>query len=335
MAGTGSPGDSGDDGPATQASLNQPSGLALDGRGNLYIADRGNHRVRRVGPDGVITTFAGTGRQGFEADGDAARFQKLNLPSGVALDAQGNVYIADRGNHRVRRVGLDGVIRTVAGTGTGGFSGDAGPATQARLNSPAGIAVDAKGNLYIADGGNHRVRRVGADGLVSTVAGTGQAGFSGDGGRASSAELSGPSGVWGDVEGNLYIADAGNRRIRKVGPDGIITTAAGGGVSLGDGGPAEKAGFRDPTGVALDSRGNLYIADAGDHRIRRVEGTAGTAITPSRSPDFDANGRIDLDDFFLFAAAFGQKGEGSNSRFDLDGDGSVGLGDFFIFAEKW
>ncbi len=335
VAGTGVPGYSGDDGPAAQAALNQPSDLVLDVKGNLYIADRANHRVRRVGTDGVITTIAGTGGAGYSGDGSGARFEKLNQPSGLALDTQGNLYIADRANHRIRKVAPNNVISTVAGTGRAGYSGDGGAGAQAAINDPRAVATDAKGNLFIADAGNHRVRRLGPDGVIETVAGTGRQGFSGDGGPALSADLSGPAGVWVDADRNLTIADAGNRRIRKVKPDGVITTVVGGGVSLGDGGPAEKAGLRDPTGVVLDLRGNLYIADAGDHRVRRVETLRASVTIPSRSADFDNSGRVDLDDFFLFAGGFGQKGEGDAARFDLDGDGSVGFGDFFLFAEKF
>jgi sugar lactone lactonase YvrE len=176
--------------------------------------------VRQVGTNGEITTVAGTGTGGFSGDGGLATDARLSVPAGVAVDGAGTLYIADQENHRVRRVGTDGKITTVAGTGTGGFFGDGGPATRAQLLAPAGVAVDGAGTLYIADTGNHRVRQVGADGKITTVAGTGTDGFSGDGGPATRARLWAPAGVAVDSSGNVYIADERNRRVRRVGADG-------------------------------------------------------------------------------------------------------------------
>jgi sugar lactone lactonase YvrE len=218
VAGTGAPGLSGDGGAATSAQLSSPYGVAVDGSGNLFIADRGNSRVRKVLSTGVISTVAGTWPAGFSGDGGAATSAQLKYPEGVAVDGSGNLFIGDPVNHRVRKVALStGVISTVAGTGAQGFSGDGGAATSAQLNYPNGVAVDGSGNLFIADYGNDRVRKVVlSTGVISTVAGTGAFGFSGDGGAAVSAQLSAPSGVAVDGNGNLFIADRHNQRVRKV-----------------------------------------------------------------------------------------------------------------------
>ena len=277
VAGTGTQGFSGDGAAATAALLNLPLGVAVDGSGNLYIADTGNSRIRKVYATGVITTVAGTGTVGFSGDGAAAVAAQLGLPTDVALDGSGNLYIADAWNNRIRKVDTAGVITTVAGTGTfgfgtGGYGGDGGPAVAAQLNSPSSVAVDGSGNLYIADTGNSRIRKVDSSGNISTVAGTGTGGFSGDGGAATAARLT-PSSVAVDGSGNLYIADTGNSRIRKVDSSGNISTVAGTGTGGfgGDGGAATAARLRTPRGVAVDGSGNLYIADANNHRIRKVD----------------------------------------------------------------
>ncbi|MBI2952296.1 SUMF1/EgtB/PvdO family nonheme iron enzyme, partial [bacterium] len=290
FAGTGEAGFSGDGGPATQARLYWPSCVAVDGSGVVYTADGylspliivkdpPRYGIQRVGVDGIISTFAGTGNVGSSGDGGPALQAKLSgYVNGVAVDASGNVYIADTWNHRIRRVGTDRIITTVAGSGPteGGFSGDGGPATQARLNTPYGVFVDGSGIIYIADGRNHRIRRVGTDGIITTFAGSGptgtdEGGYSGDGWPATQATLSSPRAVCADASGNLYIADYANHRVRRVGPDGVITTFTGtGGGSGGDGGLAVLAGLTAPSGVAVDAQGNLYIAETGAHRIRRV-----------------------------------------------------------------
>ena len=261
-----------------------PAGVAIDRRGDLYIADTDNSIIRRVDASGVITTVAGTGVEGFGGDGGAATSAQLDFPFGVAADGLGNLYIADTFNNRVRRVDANGLITTVAGggapcpsCGVQGFSGDGGAATSAQLDTPIGVAVDGLGNLYIADQNNLRVRRVDTNGIITTMAGSGptgngNGGFSGDGGPATSARLNVPDGIAVDGQGNLYIADTRNHRIRRVDTNGLITTVAGDGSSgfTGDGGPALGAGLGGPQGVAVDGPGNLYITDGGV-RIRRVD----------------------------------------------------------------
>ena len=265
--------------PALSAPLGRVQGVAVDSKGNIYAADPQNSIVVRISPSGVMTVVAGSGIAGSSGDGGPATAASLNFPSGVAVDSAGNLYIVDAGNNRIREVS-GGTITTVAGNGSLGFSGDGGLATSASLGVgigliSGGVAVDSAGNLYIADTGNNRIRKV-SGGTITTVAGNGSPGFSGDGGPATSAELNGPYGVAVDSAGSLYIADTFNSRIRKV-SGGIIMTVAGGGVFLGDGGPATGAGLNYPDGVAVDSAGNLYIADTAEHRIRKV--SSGTIST--------------------------------------------------------
>jgi NHL repeat-containing protein len=310
VAGTGQPGFSGDNGPATQARLDQPISIVTDAAGNLFFGDGGNHRVRKVSPDGTITTYAGTGVRGFSGDGGPATQARLGDGLWLALDGAGNLYLSDGTYQRVRKVSPDGIITTVAGSGPtdsdlpGAFSGDGGPATEARLYYPTGLAVDATGNLFIADAGNHRVRKVSPDGTISTVAGSGPIGpdkgyAAGDGGPALAATLRGPCCLAVDGAGNLFLTDvdiAGTgapytgpkSRVRKVSTDGMITTVAGNGVRgfSGDGGPAVEAGLDDPFGVAVDSAGNLFISDVNNHRVRKVDANgiittvAGTGKNP-------------------------------------------------------
>jgi trimeric autotransporter adhesin len=243
-------------------------GVVVDSLGNVYIADRDNRRVRKLATNGVITTIAGTGVRGFSGDGGPATSAQLDTPWDLALDSGGNLYIADVGVYRVRKVTTGGTISTVAGNGNSGHSGDGGAATSAGLN-PSGIALDAAGNLYISS--FHRVRKV-TGGTITTIVGTGQSGFGGDTGPATAAQLGGPEGLAVDGAGNLFIADRGNRRIRKVTPGGTISTVAGFccGPYTGDGGPATTADLGSPSAVAVDSSGNMYIADEQRHRVRVV-----------------------------------------------------------------
>ncbi|WP_416483225.1 RICIN domain-containing protein [Streptomyces sp. CL12] len=272
VAGDGTAGPKGDGGPAVSAQVDRPIGIAMDRTGTLYVADYGGHRVRRITTDGKISTVAGTGSGTFGGDGGPATSAQLKNPCGVAVDKEGNLYIADSENYRVRKVTVDGKISTVVGAGTSTTSGDGGPATAARLNRPTGVAVDDDGVLYIADYSGHRIRRITTDGRISTVAGTGSANFGGDGGPATSAQLRNPYGVTVDGEGNLYIADRGNHRIRKVTADGRISTVAGTGSASygGDGGPATSAQLNNPFATVVDSTGAFCIADYGNHAVRKV-----------------------------------------------------------------
>ena len=277
MAGNGraltNSGYSGNGGAATNASLNHPGGGALDAVGNLYIADSFNNCVRKVDTNGIMTTVAGNNSKGYSGDGGAATSASLDWPYSVALDAFGNLFIADTWNNRIRKVDTGGIVTTVAGNGTAGYSGDGGAATGAELNWPGAVGLDAVGNLYIADQGNNRIRKVDTNGIITTVAGNGTNGYSGDGGEATNASLNGPSGLGSDAIGNLYIADLGNSRIRQVDPNGIITTVAGNGIAAfsGDGGAGTNASLNNPLGVALDAAGDLYIADQVNQRIRKVD----------------------------------------------------------------
>jgi sugar lactone lactonase YvrE len=253
-----------------------PSAIVFDARGDLYFADAGNHIVRELSAAGTITSVAGNGVQGFAGDGGAATDAELDSPSGLALDASGNLYIADSHNHRVREVmAATGTIRTVAGVDGAGFSGDGGLATVARLDLPTALAVDAVGNLYVADMDNHRVRRIAAGtGIITTFAGNGVEAFAGDGGVATAASIDSPNGLAVDFAGDLYLADTHNGRVRVVnGVTGFISTVAGvGGAQFfgGDDGPATTAVLALPQGLTMDAAGNLYVADSDNHRIRRI-----------------------------------------------------------------
>ncbi|MHB1721058.1 MAG: NHL repeat-containing protein, partial [Acidimicrobiales bacterium] len=313
FAGTGVSGFSGDGGPATAAELDDPTGLAVASNGDVYIADAGSNRVRMVTPSGIITTVAGTGVAGFSGDGGPATAAELDYPNALAISATGALLISDGGNRRVREVSASGIITTVAGNGTLGLSGDGGPAAEAGLSEPLGVAV-GPGGVYVADAWNDAVRRILPSGVIETVAtaadglsfpvavavdaagdifvadwsnrvveitpsgaattfaGTGVAGFSGDGGPATAAELDHPSGLAVAPNGDVYISDAGNNRVRMVNPSGIITTVAGTGVAgfSGDGGPATAAELDYPNGLALGPDGGLFIADRNNQRIREI-----------------------------------------------------------------
>jgi sugar lactone lactonase YvrE len=278
VAGNGSVGASGDGGAATLASVNMPSSVTIDGAGNIYFADSANNAVRKVeASTGIITTVAGTlGVQGYGGDGAAATSALLNNPDGIALDGYGALYIADTGNNIVRKLDLSsGIISVFAGNRTTGYSGDGGSATSATLNSPWSLTVSAAGDVYIADQNNHAIRKV-TSGIISTVSGSGTPGFSGDGGPASAATLNSPSSVAVDVAGNIYVADTGNNRVRKINAaTAVITTVAGNGTETfsGDGGAADNAGMYGPYGLVIDGAGDLFIADVFHNRIRMISST--------------------------------------------------------------
>jgi len=294
VAGNGIRGSGGDGGPATQASLTSVTNITVGPDGSLYIADASNNRIRKVDRQGIITTVAGNGSAGFSGDGGPATQAQLNFPTAVAVGLDGSLYITDSINDRVRRVGTDGIITTVAGSDAlSGPIGDGGPAVQARLDYPRAIAIGPDSSLYIGELFRPRIRRVGSDGIITTVAGNGTRGYSGDGGPATQAQLNLPYGVAVGADGSLYIADSSNELIRRVGSDGRITTVAGmGSISFGgDGGPATEAQFDYPVSVVVGAEGQLYIADFDNNRIRRI-GSDGliTTIAGDGVPGFSGDG---------------------------------------------
>lgn len=270
VAGNGTIGYSGDGGAATAAKLNTPAGIAIDKVGNVYIADQGNARIRKVSPTNIITTIAGTGTVGYTADGGAATSANIAPPQAVAVDTSGNVYFVEQNNHRVRKISTTGILTTVAGNGSATFSGDGAAATAAALSYPAGIFVDAAKNLYIADAGNNRIRKVSTAGIITTIAGSGASGYTGDGGAATAAKLYNPSAVAMDSLGNLFIADRNNNVVRKV-AGGLISTVAGSGIAgyTGDGAVATAARMYFPNGLLCDST-NIYVADYGNNVVRVI-----------------------------------------------------------------
>jgi glucose/arabinose dehydrogenase len=275
---------SGDGGPATEAQLSRPVGLAVGQDGSLYIADSRVHRIRKVDPNGIITAVAGDGWRGehgvgrYGGDGGPAIQASLNLPWGIAVGADGTLYIADTRNQRIRKVDAHGVINTIAGDGynylgrIGRFAGDGGPATEASLKDPYDVAVGPDGSVYIADASNSRIRKVNPAGVITTIAGSGKIGGYGDGGPATEAGFSTPGRIAFGPDGSLYVSDSTDSRVCRIDPAGIIKTIAGNGKVgyAGDGGPATEASFRQPLGIAVDAQGSIYIADRENHRIRKV-----------------------------------------------------------------
>jgi streptogramin lyase len=277
VAGDGTDGYSGDGGQGTDAQLGEPWDVAVDSNGDLYIADRKQHVVRKVTvATGIITTYAGNGSSGWDGDGGPATLAKMVEPSGLAFDASDNLYIADKNKHVVRKVdAATGIITTHAGNGGDGYDGDGGLATAAKLGQPHGLAVDGSGNLYIADFSRDAVRKVdAATGIISTYAGTGSAGYTGDGGLATLAKIEEPYGLAIDGNDNLYVAVKRNDVVRKVdAATGFITTVVGTGSEghTGDGGLASLATLAEPFGLAIDREGDLYIADKKNNVIRRCD----------------------------------------------------------------
>ena len=315
VAGKGSATYSGDNGPATNANIYNPEGLAFDAAGNLYIADHENHRIRKVATNGIITTVAGNGTGGYLGDGVAATSTSLYAPAGVSFDSAGNLFIADQGNSRIRKVATNGIITTVAGNGTNGFAGDGGAATNAKLNNPYDVRPDPAGRLFLSDSSNYRLRRVDTNGVITTlttggyplglaldpagnlyaavstlvrqVATNGVAstfaggGSSGDGGAATNASLSWAFNLAFDSSGNLLVSDFGNNNIRRVDTNGAITTVAANGTLAyaGDSGATTNAGFSAPTGLAFDPAGNLYVSDMNNNRVREIHLAGLPALT--------------------------------------------------------
>lgn len=272
VAGSGS-GFAGDDGPAVDASLALPSKAAVDADGRIVVTDTHNNRIRAIAADGTITTIAGTGASGYGGDNGPAVDADLMIPVGIAAHPDGRILFTDMGNDRVRAIDPDGMITTIAGTGDKGFFGDDGPATHAGLDFPRGLAVDSDGRILIADTGNNRIRAIDTDGTITTIAGGGQEGSSGDDESALEAQLALPSGVAVRSDGTIVIADTGNQRIRAIAPDGTITTVAGPGQpgEVGDGKDALDAQLIWPNDVTIDSEDRIVIIDTGDHRVRAID----------------------------------------------------------------
>jgi sugar lactone lactonase YvrE len=293
IAGMRRDGQSGDGGPATKAHLNNPIGIYQDPIGNIYIADWGNSKIRVVNPSGIINTFAGNNVFGYSGDGGPATAAELKGTIGIVSDTQGNVYVTDIGNERIRKVDKNGLISTFAGNGKYGYSGDGGPAIYATFADPTGICIDKMNRIYVSDAFNNRVRKINTDGIIYTIAGNGTRGYSGDGGPATAAEFYYPTGITLDFGGNLYIADQDNSCIRKVNTLGIISTVAGNGITgyAGDGGAATSAELNTPASIAVDKAGNLFIADGNNNRIRMVD-TDGiiTAIAGNGIGGYSASG---------------------------------------------
>jgi trimeric autotransporter adhesin len=279
VAGNGTTGSSGDGGQATAAQLNDPSGIALDASGNLYIAENGGCRIRKVNTAGVISTYAGTGSASSSGDGGLATAAAINRPHGVVMDASGNMYISEQYAHKVRKINTSGIISTIAGLGTIGYTGDGGAATAAKLSYPNCIHVDPAGNVYVTDNGNHCLRMINTSGVISTIAGNGTPGFSGDGGQATAAKLRFPAGVKTDASGNVIIVDHANHRVRKIDPSGIITTIAGTGIGgyNGDCIDPVTAKLNLPHDICFDNSGDLLVVDLAGERIRKITNTVSVA----------------------------------------------------------
>jgi hypothetical protein len=274
FAGTGIPGYLGDGGPAVGAQFDEPMGVAVDPAGDVFVADLSN-RIRKITPDGIVTTVAGSGIAGFAGDGGPATNAQLNHPTGVVVDATGGILIADQHNYRVRRVDPSGTITTVAGTGSAGYGlGDGGLAVKAGLTLPTTLALDAEGGILIAEMGERRVRRIDPDGTISTIAGDSGTGYDGDDKPATEASLTKPTGLAVTRAGDVLIADQGDQRLRRIDPSGVIHTIAGTGLmaTTGDGGPASAASLNNPTSLLVDRSRRVLVTEGGwSTRVRSIE----------------------------------------------------------------
>ncbi|MEM7017264.1 MAG: SMP-30/gluconolactonase/LRE family protein [Pseudomonadota bacterium] len=347
VAGNGVRGDGGDGGPAIEAGLSAPSGLALDAEGNLYIADWSNQKIRRVDSNGIITTIAGTGETGYAGDGGLATVALLSAPYDVAVGSDGNIYLSEHGNDVVRKIDANGIITTIAGTGLRGFNHEDGIGNTLHLNRPAQLAVADNGSVFFADSNNNRVRRIDNDGMVTTIAGRDVEpvafvrGYTPDGVAAENAILSLPFGLALDNQGGLVIGVWGHKRIRRITPNGLLETLAGNGAIefAGDRGPANIAGFASMNILALDAQGAIYVADTSNHRVRRImdgqppiasfamnqnEGPAPLAIMLDASNSNDPDGEIASYEWQV-PDIFGNPGTASQVELTLDAEGAYNI----------
>lgn len=353
IAGTGGPGYGGDGGPATEALLNVPNAVFVDAQGNVYISDIANRRIRRIDGSGMIETVAGNGESSRSGDRGAAVDAAIFGPSAVFLDGAGVLYFSEWNGNSLRRVDAAGRITSFAGTGIYGYGGEGQQAVVARLWNPSDIFRSGTGEIYLSEWSNHRIRRIERDGSLVTLAGTGIAGFTGDGGPAVSARINGPNGLFVGEDGVVYFSDLANHRVRRIALDGTITTVAGLGFAnfSGDGGPADRAGLDSPSGLFVDASGTLYIADTRNGRIRTVkDGIIQTLIGPERGDRMRAPNDVFVDtrgDIYISdgsghsiyrVAGLGEPTHLSGAApkpIDFDANGEPDFADFLIFVAQF